>query len=134
MGMNLHQVVRGAITAVNPDMVGIYRASTGYTVDGAGNQTPTYATDAAIDIQVQALTWKDLQHRDMQNIQGVARACYVFGNKQGVARPNVQGGDLLLFPQNVGDANSTWLVVAVLETWTPDAAGWCKVGMVLQLP
>jgi hypothetical protein len=133
MGLNLHGIVRGAINSVNPDIAGVYLASTGSTTDASGKRVPTYADPVDVQLQVQALTWRDLQHRDMQNIQGVARAVYMFGNTQGVVRPDVKGGDLLQFPQVRGGANAEWLVVGVLETWTPDVAGWCKLGVVLQV-
>ena len=41
--------------------------------------------------------------------------------------PDAKGGDLLVFGAR------TWKVVAVLETWQPDATGFCKLGVVLQL-
>ncbi len=130
--LNLHAVVRGAINSVNPDMSVTYRASTGWTAAAGGVQTPTYASDATVGAQVQPLGRKDLEHRDMANIQGVTRAVYLFGNAQGVVRPDAKGGDLLLFPQNRGGSAQVWKVCAVLETWGPDTTGWCKVGVVLQ--
>lgn len=131
--INLHAAVRGAIQSVNPDTDIVFRASTGFTVADDGVQTPTYAANVDVRGQVQPLGRKDLEHRDMANVQGVTRAVYLFGNAQGVVRVDAKGGDLLLFPQNRGGANQTWLVCAVLETWNPDAAGWCKVGVVLQV-
>ncbi len=105
--------------------------NTGYTTGADGTRTPTYVT-TTVGAQIQALTGKDLQHRDMQNIAGVKRAAYLFGNVQSVVRADGKGGDLLTFPQNIGDQPQKWLIVAVLETWNPDVAGWCKVGIVLQ--
>jgi len=84
-------------------------------------------------MQVQALSAEDLKHPNFLNVQGVKRAVYLFGNVQGTVRPDAKGGDLLVFPQNRGGLNRTWLVVAVFETWTPDAQGFCKVGVVLQV-
>lgn len=132
MSMNLHAIVRGAITTVNPDYLGIWQESAGFTQDATGRPIPAYTTHANVGMQVQALSGKDLLHEAFQSMQGVKRAVYLFGNVQGVVRPDVKGGDLLLFPENRGDPNRTWLVVAVLETWSPDAAGWSRVGVVLQ--
>ncbi len=129
--MNLHGIVRGAINAVNPDQVVTWRRSNGYDTNAAGKRTPTYA-DTTVGAQVQASSASDLQHVDFLNVQGVKRSVYLFGNVQGTVRPDVKGGDLLVFPQNIGGTPATWLVVAVIETWNPDAAGWCKVGVVLQ--
>jgi hypothetical protein len=132
MSLNLHAITRAAIQSVNPDISATYLKSTGYTTDGSGARTPSYvSTD--VKIQVQALTGKDLQHPAMQNAEGVLRAVYMYGNTQGVVRPDVKGGDLLEFPQVQGGTPQQWLVVAVLETWSPDAAGWCKLGVNLQI-
>lgn len=132
MSMNLHAAVRGAINTVNADRAVTYRASTGYTTDPDGTQVPGYAADMAITAQVQSLSGRDLQHPDFLNVQGVMRAVYLFGNAQGVVRIDAKGGDLLLFPEDATGTVRTWLVVAVLETWSPDTPGWCKVGVVLQ--
>lgn len=132
MGLNLHAAVRGAITSVNPDRAIIWRQSTGATSNAAYKRTPTYAADQTVQAQIQALSGKDLQHPEMLNQQGVTRKVYLFGSVQGIVRPDAKGGDLLLFSQVLGGAVQTWLVVAVLETWTPDVPGWCSVGVVLQ--
>jgi hypothetical protein len=131
--MNLHSIVRGAINTVNPDITGRWLESTNavtYTPDG--RPVPAYTHHAGVRMQVQALTGKDLQHVNFASMQGVKRSVYAFSNIQGVVRPDGTGGDLLIFPQDRGGAERVWLVVAVLETWTPDSAGWCKVGVVLQ--
>jgi hypothetical protein len=57
---------------------------------------------------------------------------YAFGDVEGVVRPDLKGGDVLLFPQTCGRDPQTWLVVHVFETWAPDAAGWCSVLVALQ--
>lgn len=132
MSMNLHGIVRGAINTVNPDRAVIYRASSGYGVNGPGKRTPTYAPDVTVQAQIQPLSPRDLQHPEMQNVQGITRKVYLYGSTQGVDRVEAKGGDLLLFAQTLGGTVRKWLVTAVLETWTPDAAGWCCVGVVLQ--
>lgn len=131
MALNLHNAVRGAIDALNPTFSAVWRRSSGYTVATSGIQTPTYV-DMTVTMRVQALSGRDLKHEAFLNMQGVKRSVYLYGNVQGVVRPNVQGGDILQFPENRGGSNRDWLVVVVLETWTPDATGWCKVGVVLQ--
>ena len=121
--MNLHAVVRAAITTVNPDVAGSIRVSTGAVTLTDGTRMPTYAQTDDVPMQVQPLTGKDLAHLDNLNIQGVQRAIYVNGDFQGVVRPDGKGGDLIRIGTQV------WLIVAVLETW---ATGWCKVGVTLQ--
>jgi hypothetical protein len=128
--MNLHGIVRGAITTVNPDVVCPYYKSTGFTQDAAFKPSPTYAAPVNVPCQIQALTARELSHEAFVNIQGLKRGVYMYGNTQGVDRSNVKGGDLLRFKQpDTGAAVQTWLVVAVFETW-PD---WSKVGVVLQI-
>lgn len=132
MALNLHSIVRGAITTVNPDYLGVWRQSTGYTQDRTGRPVPQYTDHANTAMQVQALSGKDLLHEAFQSMQGVKRAVHVFGNVTGVVRPDGTGGDLLLFPEFRGGPNRTWLVVVVMESWSPDVRGWCRVGVVLQ--
>ena len=97
--MNLHGIVRGAITTVNPDVPAQLLRNTGNTVNAAGKQTPIYATAEPVQIQVQALTAKELTQIEYLNIQGVLRAVYMFGNTQGIVRPTQKGGDILQFPE-----------------------------------
>lgn len=130
--MNLHGIVRKAINTINPEYLGVWKQSTGFTQDASGRPIPAYTDHANTPMRVQSLTGKDLMHEAFQSMQGVKRSVYTFGNIQGVVRPDGTGGDLLLFPANRGGPNRTWLVVVVLETWTPDTSGWCKVGVVLQ--
>lgn len=132
MSMNLHAIVRGAINTVNPEFLGTWRKSTGFTQTPTGRPLPAYIDTLLVPMQVQALSGKDLLHEAFQSMQGVKRAVYAFANVQGVVRPDGTGGDLLLFPESRGGPNRTWLVVAVLETWSPDSTGWCRVGVVLQ--
>ncbi len=131
MALNLHNIARPYINAVNPEFVGVWRQSTGSTTSASGVMTPTYV-DTTVPMQVQALSGRDLKHADFLNMQGVKRSVYLYGDVQGVVKPDVKGGDILQFPETRGGANRDWLVVVVMETWTPDVAGFCKVGVVLQ--
>lgn len=126
--MNLHGIVRGAITTVNPDLLVPYYRSAGYGKDSTFAQTPQYAAPVNVPIQVQALTGRWLQHRDLLDIQGVLRSVHMYGNTQGIVRADKKGGDLLYFPQVPGGQSYFWKVAAVLETW-PD---WCHLAVVMQ--
>ena len=130
--MNLHAAVRSIIPAVNPDRAGTWRHSAGYSTFPDGTRAPAY-TDIPVQLQIQALTGRDLQHLNMLNIQGVQRAVYMYSNVQGVVRTDSKGGDLLVFAQDYAGPQNTWKVVVVLETWTPDELAWCKLGVTLQL-
>lgn len=133
MGLNLHGLVRGAVGAVNPDREVTYQRSTGYTRAPGGVQVPAYAADELLMAQIQPLSREDLKHPAFTNVQSLTRSVHLFGNVQGVVRPDAKGGDLLLFAQTMGGTVQTWKVAAVLETWAPDTAGWCRVGVVLQV-
>jgi hypothetical protein len=126
--MNLHGIVRGAITTVNPDIVAAWSASNGNTVGADFSQTPGYAAPVNIKIQSQALSGKDLRHAEFLNLQGVLRTVYMYGNKQGIFRPEQLGGDLLAFPLVPNGPVLNWKIVEVGETW-PD---WCRVTVCLQ--
>lgn len=129
MSLNLHGMVRGVITAVNSDIPGTLRRSTGYTTAPNGTRTPTYA-DTTGRIQVQALSSTELKHVNDLNIQGVIRKVYLYGDWGGPIRADATGGDLLVFPRVKGGAPATWKIVTTFETWTD--SGWCAVGVVLQ--
>lgn len=125
--MNLHETVRSAINAINPDTLATLKRSTGYTTAADGKQSPTYTTLSG-KAQVQALSAGDLRHVDNLNIQGVMRKVYLYGNWMGVVRSDQKGGDILNFPQIPTMSGQDWKVFTVFETW-PD---WCAVGVVLQ--
>lgn len=126
--MNLHQIVRGAVTAVNPDVFGRVYVSTGQTTGASGKRTPTYDRIDGVAMQVQPLSLDDvgkLQHMDGLNPEAVLRAVYINGTPRGVDRVDMKGGDILYFNAHF------WLVVGVLEPW--DSAGWSKVGVAKQV-
>lgn len=130
--MNLHGIVRGAITTVNPDRNIAWLVSTGNTIETNGKQTPTYAAPATIGAQIQPVSGDDLKQIEYLNMQGIFRKVYAYGDVEGIVRPELKGGDLLQFAPVLGGALRNWLVVHVLETWTPDTAGWCAVIAALQ--
>lgn len=119
--MNLHQIVRGPITRVNPDVPGVLRVYTGRTILPGGKPAPDYS-DLDVTVQMQSLSSTDLKQVDAINIQGILQSAYLNGNFNGVNRPEQKGGDMLI----VG--GKTWLVVKVAELY-PD---WCHLIVNLQ--
>jgi len=119
--MNLHSLASGAINAVNPAINGTIARSAGYSIAGDGTQTPIYVAPEAIKIQLQALQLNELKQLDGLNIQGDKSGLYLFGNAQGVNRPDGLGGDLVTL-----ENGSIYLVTLVLENWSA-VDGWCKV-------
>lgn len=121
--MNLHGIVRRAITTVNPDVKGVMMVSLGtYTTDAAGHRTPAYS-EQDVTVQLQPLSYTDLMKVDGLNLQGIHKKAYVNGNFEGVNRPMQKGGDKLIVDSD------TWLITQPLEEW-PD---WCSFAVTLQV-
>ena len=127
MGLNLHGLASPAISVVNPRMAVSYRASTGYTTNGDGSRTPTYASPATVYAQIQPLSAEDLQHTEGLNLQGVKRKMYLFGTMFGAVRVSAKGGDLVAVSTG-GVNDGTWLVNLVTEQWP----GWVSAIVTLQ--
>jgi hypothetical protein len=125
--INVRALANQAIQTVNPDTDIVLVRSTGYTTDANYRRQPTTVTQN-VKGNVQGLSAKDLQHVDGLNIEGVLRSVHLYGNVQGVVRPNDAGGDVLRFPEVLGGPVRDWRVVSVLETW----ATWCRVVVALQ--
>ncbi len=124
--MNLHQIVAGAVAAINPGVRVTIMRSTGYTTAADGTRVPGYAAPVATTAQMQSLTYSDIQMLDGLNIQGERRALYLNGNWEGLVRSDQKGGDLITFPDG-----SVWLVAMVLENWA-FRDGWVKIAITLQ--
>lgn len=121
--MNLHALASPVIATVNPMTTVSIQISTGYTTAADATRTPTYKPPITRTAQVQPLTYRDLAQLDGLNLQGEKRAFYLFGDIEGISRPDRQGGDLITMPDK-----TVWLVALVLETYP----GWCKVAAVRQ--
>ncbi len=130
--MNLHGIVRGTVTAVNPDLTVTLKQSTGYTTSADGTQVPAYSTTTGVHAQIQALSGKDLRQIDGMNLQGSLAAFYLYGAISGVVRASQEGGDLITVAS--GAYAGTWLVTITLEQWSDGGpASWCKVCGTLQV-
>jgi hypothetical protein len=124
--VNLHAIVAPVVAAVNPMATATWKQSSGATVNVDYSRTSTYVTVNGVQVQMQALTYKDLMMLDGIAMNGEARALYVNGNIEGVSRPEARGGDLFTLADS-----SIWLVVHVLENWSA-TSGWTKVAVVRQ--
>lgn len=116
--MNLHGIVSGAISIVNPMQRICIEVSTGYTTQTDGTRLPTYDDPVYTWGQIQPLTGGDLRHVDSLNLQGQFSGIYIQGRIEGLVRPESKGGDKITFPDR-----RVFLVTQVLEDW-PD---WTKV-------
>lgn len=120
--MNLHNLVRGAIQSVNPDIPVTILPSTGSGENAAGKTIPTYGSPIVTSGQKQPVTGKDIERFQQQNIQGVTCKMHLNGNYEGLVRTLGKGGDLVQFE------GQTYLIANVMERW-PD---WCCVALTLQ--
>lgn len=123
MGFNLdmHGIVRGAITQVNDDVPATWYSSTGFT-NTQGIVTPTFSV-TSITVQVQAKDHSGLVHERALNYSTDFTTVYAFGNLADLGRPDGQGGDIL----NIG--GKWWMVTRVNEWWPT----WCSVEVTRQL-
>lgn len=126
--INVRGIANAAIQPVNVNIAATYYASTGSVTNPAGKRAPSYAAAVPVQIQAQAVKGSQLEHVANVNVQSVYKNVRMWGNTQGVVRPDAKGGDLLRFPNVPAGTIQTWLVVAVLETW-PE---WCSLVVCLQ--
>jgi hypothetical protein len=124
--MNLHGIVSGAIGTVNPHIPGRLRISTGSSTNPDGTRVPTYDAPRGVRLQVQPMSWGDLQQVDWLNKGGERRKIYLYGEADAVVRVNQKGGDLIEIDSGVN--RGTWLIVQTLEQF-PD---WVSCACTLQ--
>lgn len=119
--MNLHNIVGSCVAAVNPWITAQYKQSNGYTTSADGKRVPAYLAAVSVQIQMQAMTYKDLIQTDGLNINGERHAMYLNGDERGIDRSANRGGDIITLPDG-----SVWLVAQVLENWY-GTDGWTKL-------
>lgn len=130
-GVNLHQVVRGAIPLLHPDEHVLLIQSTGQE-NVRGIVSPTYADAVSVIAQIQSMGNDDL--RAMNDTWRVEhqRKCYLFSETpagiipQTIVRTLERGGDLLRRADG-----SWWLITGMMEDFSN--AGWVSVRIVEQL-
>ena len=102
--------------------IGTYEVNQAQTV---GAETMTTALN--LTAQIQPIGWRDIQQLDGLNLQGTRYKAYLYGEVDGLVRPEKKGGDLIVFPAGSRHAG-TYLVAQVLEQW-PD---WVCAALTLQ--
>ena len=128
--INLHGLVRQAITSLHPDEAVTLRQSTGQRNE-RGRVTPVYGPAQVVQAQVQSLGQNDLAQREATSNTRIDRKAYLFAPDaalppQGIVRPLGRTGDMLQ------RADGTWwLVTAMIEDFT--ASGWVCVGITQQV-
>ena len=126
--MNLHQIVAGSIGTINPFELLSVQVSTGSTTASDGKRTPAFADAVMVPGQVQALTYKDIRQIEGLNLNGTRRAIYLYGEIDGLVRPDRKGGDLI-----TRQDGSVWLTALVLEQWNDGPTpSWVKIAATMQ--
>jgi hypothetical protein len=132
MTLNLHSLVRGAISSVHPEVKAtLYRAS-GQNIGPGGKVMPDYAPGEAITAQVQSEGPSVLAQVDRVGQEEVSRKLYLFSEPDlehkvgGIVRPLSRGGDMIQF-----EDETWWLVEAVIEDFS--RSGWASVRATLQV-
>lgn len=131
-GLNLHQVVRGAITSVHPDIDVELLRSVGNDIDDSGFSLPQYAPIQRIRAQVQSEGDAALFHSDHVGMNSIIRKIYLFAPKEmalqaaSIVRPLSRTGDYIRMPDG-----TWWLVIAVLENFS--GVNWIGVRAQLQV-
>lgn len=131
IGLNLHNIVRGAITAVHPDETVTLYQSTGQ-VNVAGLVAPQYAAPVTVKAQVQSANNADLELVEKTSQNTVVMRFYLYADASmppaGIERPFARSGDM------IGRDDGTWWLV----TASPDdfaRVGWvCVLGTLQELP
>jgi hypothetical protein len=131
--MNLRGLVNTITRAVNANVTATILRNAGADSKPGGIRIPRYGK-FPITVQVQALSYSDLQQLEGLNIQGTRRAVYLDGAAFSLVRVAQKGGDLLIFERGLLPEGTTWLVVHVLEQWQDGRSGaaWAKVAITLQ--
>ncbi len=132
MSLNLHNIARQVIPAVNADTAGWWYRSAGSVLNSDGRQVAAFQAAIAVQLQIQPPSARDLRFMEFLQMQGVIRTVWMYSNPQGIVRVNQTGNDLLLFPQWAGAPNDTWLVAQSDEGWDVTASGWTKLYATLQ--
>ena len=126
-GINLHDVVRAAITSVHPDETVKLYQSTGQS-NVAGLVTPTYAAAQTVAAQIQSANNADLEHINYIGLNKVVMRFWLYAGTPapaGIVRPFSRNGDMLQL-----EDGTWWLVTGEPDNF--DRVGWVSVLAVLQ--
>nr|DAH44249.1 MAG TPA: head closure knob [Caudoviricetes sp.] len=131
-GLNLHGIVRGAITSVHPDVMVQLLRSKGSRPNEDGKPVPTFERLSGIRAQIQSENDAALFHADMAGANTITRKIYLFSPKSTALqpaspfRPLSRSGDYV-----VQKDGTVWMVNAVIENFAD--VGWVSVRATLQV-
>ena len=132
MGLNLHSIVRGAITSVNNDLdCDLYRMTGRHQTDDEGDTTPIFEGPAQVKAQFQSISQDMIRQMDMLEITTTTRRVYLYATPSPSQRPWAQWRPLGRSGDVIKDPNSSiWTISAVIEDFTNE--GWICVLATLQ--
>lgn len=130
VGINLHAVVRSAITAVHPDEDCVLYQSLGQK-NVMGVVTTVYAEPQDIKANWQPLDIQTLDHLERMGDTKASEQVFLYSNTtlpvSGVQRmPISRTGDIIKRWDG-----TYWLITSVIEDWS--ARGWANVGVTEQV-
>lgn len=134
--MNLHKIVRGAISSVTADeTVDVFRSDARdpdeFLTDDEGNQILTYSKVENVRAQIQPESDSALYFSGNVAQNSVTRRAYLFADPDMSSRPFTMFRPLARSGDFIRRADGTaWLVVAVTDDY--GAEGWVSVRMTLQ--
>lgn len=139
LGLNLHGLVRGAISAIHPEVPATLYQSQGQTTGPGGEIRAVYAPGRAVSAQIQSEGPSVLAQVDRVGQEEVSRKFYLFSDPEpgqrvaGIVRPLSRNGDMLHLAEagQGAEAGTWWLVEATIEDFS--RSGWVSVRATLQV-
>lgn len=131
--MNLHQIVRGAISSINPETTVTIKRFSDYTVDEYGRITNSYTTyrpdvttslSVITSAQIQPVSSEKLEHLYNYNSSNTYARMFVNGEEHGLSEALSTNGDIVIID------NKIWKIVEVSGLW--NKSGWNEVIICLQ--
>lgn len=122
--MNLHQIVRGSISSVNPETYVKIKKFKSFTIDETGkvkNEYSTYLPELIIPTfaQIQPVRSEDLEHIANYNSANIYKKMFINGTENGLSQALNTNGDLVVIEGII------WKIVEVVGLW--NKSGWNTV-------
>ena len=133
MSLNLHQIVRGAVTFNNADQTfTLYRSNGTFTRNAATMMNaPNVVPVEGVQGQIQSLSADAIVQTERITFNETVRRLYLYATKSPNDRPWAQWRPLARTGDYVLDANGNyWFVDAVLEDFSE--SGWVSLQVILQ--
>lgn len=121
--MNLHNIVRSAITSINPDQTITLKKFLSDVIDEFGKVVNTFEESEVI-AQIQPVSSEKLQHLNNFNTSNTYQKVFLNGLQNGLSQPLSTNGDSFIID------NKEWLIVEAPQQWK--YSGWNSLIISLQ--